>query len=164
MFDEGCELMETVRDYLLSITAAALVCGCINSLAAGNGTISKILKLLCGLFLAASVIKPVVDIKITDVYRFTDQLALDANYAVSDGEQMAMDEMKRIIKEKTETYILDKAKTLGADLNVEVILDGVVPVGVMLTGDISPYAKVNLCETISQELGIPLKEQVWSRT
>ena len=155
--------MEAVKDYLLSITAAAVICGCVNSIVSRNSWISGLAKLLCGLFLVVTAIQPVIDIKVSDVYQFTEQLALDADQAVSDGEQIAVDEMKRIIKEKTETYILDKAKTLGTELNVEIVLDGVLPVGVILTGDVSPYAKGCLCETISQELGIPLKEQIWNR-
>ena len=155
--------MEAVKDYLLSITAAAVICGCVNSIVSGNSWISRLVKLLCGLFLVVTAIQPVIDIKVSDVYQFTEQLALDADQAVYDGEQIAVDEMKRIIKEKTETYILDKAKTLGTELNVEIVLDGVLPVGVILTGDVSPYAKGCLCETISQDLGIPLKEQIWNR-
>ena len=155
--------MEAVKDYLLSITAAAVICGCVNSIVSENSWISRLAKLLCGLFLVVTAIQPVIDIKVSDVYQFTEQLTLDADQAVSDGEQIAVDEMKRIIKEKTETYILDKAKTLGTELKVEIVLDGVLPVGVILTGDVSPYAKGCLCETISQELGLPLKEQIWNR-
>lgn len=154
--------MEGVRDYLLSVTAAALICGSVGCLAGKNGGISRLMKLLCGMFLAAAVIRPVVDVKIDDLSIFTDRLSVDAELAVARGEEMASDEMKRIIKEKSETYILDKAKLLGADITVEVILEDVIPAGVTLTGNISPFAKTSLAASIAQDLGIPLEEQVWS--
>ena len=43
--------MESIRDYLLSVTAAALICGIISSLTGKSSNIPKVLKLLCGLFL-----------------------------------------------------------------------------------------------------------------
>lgn len=154
--------MEAIKEYLLSISAAAVVCGLVSALAGGKGATGKLLRLLCGLFMAATAIKPIVDIQIADIRNFADQLTVDADLAVSNGEEIASAEMKRIIKEKTETYILDKAKTLGAELKVEVTLDGMVPAAVTLTGNISPFAKVSLCETIMQDLGIALEAQAWN--
>jgi hypothetical protein len=154
--------MEAIKEYLVAITSAALICGLVNALAGGKSTTAKLLRLLCGLFMAATVMKPLVDIQITDIRSFVDQLTVDADLAVMNGEEIASNEMKRIIKEKTETYILDKAKTLGAELEVDVTLDGVIPTAVTLKGNISPFAKASLCETIARDLGIALEEQIWS--
>lgn len=155
--------MEGIREYLLSVTAAALICGIVSSLVGKNGSTSNLLKLLCGLFLCATVIKPAVDVKLDDIYSFTDQLSVSSELAVQAGEQMAAEEMKRFIKVKTETYILDKAKTLGAEVEVEIKLDDVVPAGVTVTGDISPFAKSSLAASITQDLGISPEEQIWKR-
>ena len=154
--------MEGAKDYLLSVTAAALICGSVGCLAGEKGSISRLMKLLCGMFLAVTVIGPVVNVKIDDLSVFTDRLAVDAELTAAIGEEKASDEMKRIIKEKSEAYILDKAKSLGADLKVNVVLEDVIPVGVTLTGDISPFAKTSLAASIVQDLGIPLEEQVWT--
>lgn len=153
--------MGVFKEYLLAITAAAVICGFVTALAGGKGATAKLLRLLCGLFMATTVIKPLVDIQIADIRYFADQLTVDADLAVQSGEEVATAEMKSIIKEKTETYILDKAKSFGAELEVEVALDGVVPTSVILSGNISPFAKVSLSETISQELGIVPEAQVW---
>jgi hypothetical protein len=155
--------MDAIKDYLLTVTAAALVCGIVTGLA-GKSSISKLLKLLCGLFLAATVIKPAVEVRIENIYDFTENLAADREIAVSQGEYVASEEMKRIIKQKTETYILDKAKALGAEITVEVVLEDYIPASVTIMGDISPYAKSNLSAIIGQELDIPPEEQIWKRS
>ena len=156
--------MDAIKEYLLSVTAAAVICGLVTTLVGKSGSISDLLKLLCGLFMCATVIKPAVDVKLDDVYNFTDQLAVNSDLAVSRGEEMATEEMKRIIKDRTETYILDKANALGAEVEVEITLEDVIPAGVTVTGDLSPFAKSSLAATITQDLGIPPEEQIWNRT
>ena len=164
MLHERGGSIDTVKDYLLSIAAAALVCGIVNSIAGKTGSISQLLKLLCGLFLAATVIKPLVDIRVESILDFTKDLTLKGEMAVSQGEDMASEEMKRIIKEKTEAYILDKANALGAEITVEVALKDYIPAGVTIMGDISPFAKSSLSATIAQELDISPEEQIWIRS
>ena len=155
--------MESIRDYLLSVTAAALICGIISTLTGKTSNISKVLKLLCGLFLAATVIKPLINMKVDNIYSFTESLTVSSDLAVMQGEKIASDEMKRIIKEKTEAYILDKANALGAQVAVEIVLEEYVPVGVTVRGDISPYVRSNLADSITRELNIPAEEQIWKR-
>ena len=156
--------MDAIKDYMISVTAAALICGIVGSLSGRNSSVSKLMKLLCGLFLATAVIKPLVDVQIDNIYNFADDLTVSGNLAVSKGENMASEEMKRIIKQKTETYILDKANALGAEITVEVVLEDYVPVSVTITGDISPFVKSNLSASITQELNILLEEQIWVRS
>ena len=156
--------MDAIKDYMISVTAAALICGIVSSLSGRNSSVSKLMKLLCGLFLATAVIKPLVDVRIDNIYNFADNLTVSGNLAVSKGENMASEEMKRIIKQKTETYILDKAKALGAEITVEVVLEDYVPASVTITGDISPFVKSHLSASITQELNILLEEQIWVRS
>ena len=156
--------MEPIKEYLISVTAAALICGAVSNLAGKNGTLSKLVNLLCGLFLAITVIKPVVEVNVDDIYSFTDQLSADREMAVDMGTEMATEEMKRIIKEKTEAYILDKANSLGTEIQVEIILDDLEPVGAILSGSVSPYVRSALGASISQDLGIPPEEQIGNRS
>jgi hypothetical protein len=70
---------------------------------------------------------------------------------------------ERIIQQ-TQAYILDKARSLDAELTVEVFLgDGTIPVpiGVRLEGNISPYARKLLSQMLQDDLGIPAEEQIW---
>ena len=152
--------MEAIKGYLLSVTATALICGIISSLT-GKCISSKLLKLLSGLFLTAVVIKPVVEMKVNDIFVFSENIIVNGDLAVSQGERMAEEEMKRIIKDKCEAYILDKAKVLGAEIIVDVTLDGYVPVQVIIEGNVSPFIKSSIATTITEDMDIPLEEQIW---
>lgn len=157
--------MEEIRTYLISVTAASLVCGIVNTLAGKKGTISSVIKLLTGLFLALTVVRPVVDLSIPDLNSYISSINTDAQAAVADGKNMASAELSAIIKAQTQAYILDKAASLGVDMEVEVILsDGAppLPVGVILTGAVSPYAKAHLSTYLEETLGIPREAQQWT--
>lgn len=157
--------MEGLKAYLVSVTAASIICGIVNSLAGKKGTVSSVLKLLTGLFLALTVIRPVIRLSISEFDLYLDSITAKADAAVADGEIIAFQELAAIIKTETEAYILDKAASLGVDLEVEVILSDTappLPTEVLLTGAVSPYAKVQLSEMIAAELGIPREAQRWS--
>ena len=55
--------MDSIRQYLLSITAAAVICAIINALSGKKGTTSAVVKLLSGLFLTLSVISPLLNLE-----------------------------------------------------------------------------------------------------
>ena len=78
---------------------------------------------------------------------------------------MADDALRQIIKTETEAYILDKAAQFDLQLDVQVALtDDVMPVpeSVQLTGSVSPYVKSRLQILISNDLGIPKEQQLWT--
>ena len=68
-----------------------------------------------------------------------------------------------IITQQTQSYILDKADTLGVCLEVGVELnEEMVPWRVTMTGEAPPYARQRLEGIIQDDLGIPAERQVWS--
>lgn len=157
--------MEELKAYLISVTAASVICGILNALAGKKGSVTSIIKLLTGLFLALTVIRPVVKISFDEFDQYMDAVSVEANAAVSDGENMASQELASIIKAKAEAYILDKAASLGVDLEVDVILSNTappMPVEVVLAGAVSPYAKVQISTMIAEDLGISKEAQQWS--
>jgi len=94
-----------------------------------------------------------------------DDISLEGESAAVFGQEAAQKEYSDIIKKRTAAYILDKAKSLGAELMVEVTLNDAippVPCAVRLSGSITPYAKKVLSETISRDLGIKTEEQTWN--
>ena len=59
---------------------------------------------------------------------------------------------------------MEKSSGLNLDLVVEVELSDdeiPVPVAVSLTGNVSPYNKLILSNTISNDLNIPKEKQIW---
>ena len=156
--------MEHIREYLLSVTAAALVCGIVRSLTAGKGSIAGIIRLICGIFLSLTVIMPVMDIDLRRMDFPAAGIMQEAGEAVSEGEDYAKRAMARLIKEQSEAYILDKARSYGLDISVEITVgneDTPVPVASRIKGRISPYAKGQLAKILEYDLGIPEEDQKW---
>lgn len=156
--------MENLRQYVISVTAAALICGVITSMVKKGGA-GELIRMLCGLVLSITVLYPISGLHL-------DSLSFDLSSSVQEGERTAAQGEKitrqsiaDIIKSETEAYILDKASALGIDLRAEVLLgeDTIpVPVGVILTGAASPYARGQLTDAIEKDLGIPKENQLWT--
>lgn len=152
--------MEAVRQYIISVVAAALLCGIVTGLMP-PGRASQIIRMVCGLFLAYTVLSGLtgLDIQVPDWGALTTS---DARLAAALGESLGQDALAQGIKEQTEAYILDKATALGLSLEVEVFLDeSQVPQSVTLSGQVSPYERQQLQSTIALDLGIAKENQQW---
>lgn len=149
-----------MRQYFLSVIAAALICGILGSFLKKN----KILNLLCGLLLVITIIRPLLSMELPELPELG--ISFDAGDAVSEGKRIARDTIEGIITADTEAYILDKAEALGVTLTVEVmteIYDGCpVPVAVTLSGEISPEDRQALSQIIEDDLSISKENQIWT--
>lgn len=111
-----------------------------------------------------TVLSPVMLLDIDDLPSLTAELTADAEAAAAAGKEMADAEMKAIIIRQTQAYILDKAADYGAALDAEVIMpqDGSPqPVGVIISGSVSPYAKAQLQKIIADDIQISKENQQW---
>lgn len=156
--------MDALRQYAVSVIAAAIVCGIVTG-SFQNGTVKEIVKLVCGLFLTFTVIHPVIGLDITSLSIYQPDYTLDASKAAAIGENFTREGIADIIKTETETYILDKAAELNADLTATVTVsqaDTPVPVAVSISGEVTPYARQQLQGIIQSDLGIAKENQVWS--
>lgn len=157
--------MEGIRQYLLTIVAAAVLCGIITNLLDKKGAFAAIIKLLTGLFLAVTVISPWSKVQIMDFSVYASGLSAQAEEAAGYGHSVALEEISAIIKSQTEAYILDKAASTGLGLTVTVTVSGSdppQPYAVILRGAVSPYAKQQLQRIIASDLGIPEERQSWT--
>ncbi len=157
--------MEALRTYLLSVTAAALVCGIVQRLLTSKGTAANISKMVCGIFLALVAVGPLAKLQLGAIGDLTGSFELQASQAVSDGQAETKKALREIIKSRTEAYILDKASLYGSELSVSVELsdDSIpVPVSVRLSGAVSPYAKNQLQTILEKDLGIAKEHQLWT--
>ena len=150
--------MNGLTQYILTVVTAAMLVGILQSLA-GQGTMGTLTKLLGGVFLALTMLSPVLKLEIPDPAEWFADLALDGESLAAEGEAMAADAKEDIIRSQVEAYILDKA---GADLTVSVELDAEgIPCGVTLTGDVSPRTKAQLSRMLAEELGLGEEVQQW---
>ena len=157
--------MESVREYLLGVTATALCCGILTSILGKKGMCGNTVKFLCGIVMILAVVGPLLNLQLISLKESFHTLSLETGAVAAFGQETALKEYADIIKDRTAAYILDKAESLGAELTVEVTLSDevpLVPCGVKLTGAISPYAKKVLSDSIAKDLGIDVEEQVWT--
>ena len=157
--------MNSVGAYILRLTAAAVICGLISGIVGTKGALASIVKLMTGLFLCFSVISPFLKMNVTSFTGYLEDLQVNGDEIVMEGESAVKKELETIIKSKTEAYILDKAASYGAELAVEVSVDSTetpVPNAVRVSGVISPYGKKQLQQIIANDLGIALEAQVWT--
>ena len=154
--------MDTLREYILSVVAAAILCSFVTAIAGKSASAGKVLKLVCGLILTFTLIRPIAKIELADFSRFMESIEADAAMAVVAGEDYYEESLAAVIQARTQAYILDKAQTLGAELQVQVHLNGeLVPEEVVLTGSVSPYARGKLQSILVSELGIAKERQIW---
>lgn len=153
--------MDEIRGYLLSLTAAALVCSLIQALAGRKGSSAALIKLLAGVFMAITLVKPLLNVRWLEILGDTAHLRIDASQAVAEGQQAMENALSDIIIQRTQAYIEDKAQQLGAPLTVQVTLADSVPCGVTITGPVSPYTKAQLSAWVKDNIGIAPEEQRW---
>lgn len=157
--------MEHIRQYLLSVIAAAILCAAVQAITQKKGASSAIIKLIAGIFLTVTVITPWTKLSFTDITEYAQTFTASAETAVSYGTAVAQEETAAIIKSRSEAYILDKATSLGLTLQVAVTVSDAsppLPESVVLTGKTSPYTKERLAHYIANDLGIPEADQTWN--
>lgn len=153
--------MEALGQYIVSVVAAAILCGVLRSMVQ-PGLVGNLLRLVSGVFLAYTVLSPISAFRL-------DSISLDALpeteaaiQAAQAGAAAGEEAMAQIIKQQTQAYILEKAKSLGAELEAEVFLDEEnLPQKVIYRGSLSPSQRRQLQSTIAQDLGIPKENQQW---
>ena len=156
--------MDFMGNYIVKLLAASLICGAAVQLLGNKGSMGSLIRLIAGLFMAVTVISPWAQVRISHISDYFEDVSSDSEQIVMAGEEQARDMLVSIIKERTQAYILDKANSYGAELAVEVSVDGSdtpAPCAVRISGSISPAGKKALSNLIQKELGIPLEEQAW---
>ena len=156
--------MNGIREYLLTVTAAVIVCSIAKHLAGDKSTAGKITKVVSGIFLTITVISPIKEFQLSKIDGLLDDYRIMAYETAQFGADMANAAIGDIIKEKTEAYILEEAKKMDVDISVEVKLsesEPPIPDQVIITGIVSPYKKNVLSQYISDNLGISREKQKW---
>ena len=154
--------MEALREYILCVVSAAILCGIVTGLAGKQEASAPVVKLLCGLFLTLSVVKPLAEVKLEDFTDYAVELRAEAVAASARGEEIHDSLLEENIKASAESYILDKAQALSMELEVTVALDeDHVPTEVVLKGEWEEAGKRKLQGILASELGIAKERQIW---
>lgn len=155
--------MESLRLYLLSILASALICSVILMFPL-SGTSKEITRLICGLVMSISVITPLRDYDLTALPDSAFAISFDANSLTEEGKTSARNAVAQIIKAETEAYIQNKAAELGIDLSVTIRVtedDLPIPVSATLYGEVTEPFRTQLENILFSELGIAKEDLRW---
>lgn len=157
--------METLSRYVLSVICVCLICGILTDLTGKTGS-SKLVRLVCSIFLALTLVRPLLALRLPAWETEKNQFFMDAENAAEQGEKIRLQSIRAIIRQESEAYILKEAKSIGAELEVEVELDmsdPPVPCSVTLRGTFDADAESALGKAIEDEFGIPKERQTWIR-
>jgi hypothetical protein len=157
-------MMDGLRQYILSVITVSLICGILNGIFKDIAA-SRLMRLLCGIFMTVTVVAPIVRIDFSDFMEFGVPNSEVATAVASDGEQIAREAITDIIKSESETYVLDKAAQLSTDISVDVTVgegEYPVPEHVLIAGAVSPNVRARLENLILTDLGITKENQIWT--
>lgn len=156
--------MRDFGQYILGVGLAALLVAVIIEFADRKSSTGIITRMICGLFLAFTVISPLADLNYGILEVFAKNMDQEAQPIVSAGTALAEESIRQIIKEETEAYILDKARSMDCILEVDVtVREGEYPIpeSVILTGYVLPQKQKQLENFLEQDLGLSKEKQQW---
>ena len=156
--------MGSIGQYLLSILTAALISAVVFAVVSEKSPLRSSLKITCAIFLGITALSPLTDIKI-DLSEYFSSLSTDNQWITDWGTAATLSEQKTIINESISAYILEKANSLNLDVTtlVEFKDDKIpIPYKIYIDGDASPYAKKELAQYITENIGISEEHQIWN--
>lgn len=157
--------MEGLKSYLFTVVAVCFLTTLVKS-AAGRAKTGRALELACGLLVILTVIRPLLRLETKDLSTAIGKILSQTE----DAEQMSRSYHARItadvIKEKTETYIWDKADEEGFSptlVSAEVSFGSAYPYvsAVTIAGPYTDLQKKRVGEWIETALAIPEDRQRW---
>ncbi len=151
-------MMEGVRVWLLSILAVSLLCALADALMS-KGPVKGVGKLACGIVLAAAVVSPVAQLDLESSRQWLEDWDVGLEQREEDLKKQVDEEMKPIIEQEYEAYIVDKAAQLEAVCTARVECrredEGVyLPETVWISGSLSQQQREELTGTLLEELGL----------
>lgn len=149
-------------EYVVCITAAAILLAILNRISGEEGSGSTLLRLAGGIFLTIIITQPLFGVDLSEIGRNAKEFYISGTRASDAGVSLAGGALSESISSQLETYIRDKAAAYNSDLRTEVTLDeNFQPIYIRIKGNISPFAKTQLQNTIEADLGIAKENQLW---
>lgn len=161
MFSERSELaLNAIADYVLRLICGSTLCALILSVS-GSG---KLLKSLCGLYLAFLAISPLRTLDPEELFLPDPWFSMEAQRLAWQGQLQSRETFCEIISGEYRAYILSRAAELSLTPEVTVQVDsetGLIT-HVQLTAQATPYEKNVLTDLIRQNLGVERSSIHWS--
>ena len=158
-------MIEKIQGYLLSIVSACFIYTIVCAVFGGKNK-NSIISFAAGLLLLIVTVQPVINIRLSDFAKAIQKLQItETSYESGikiDNSEIIAD----IIKEKCESYILDKATEIGFEpvcIEVQILNDGTYPSPnkVKIIGPYDETQKEILSSCLVTELAVDETSQEW---
>ena len=157
-------MIDALSGYLLRLTAAAMLTALASAVTPKGGA-RRAAVFAGGLILILVALSPLIQLDYDQFAKYFSQLEMQADAAANGVTVTNREIVAMLITEKAETYILDKAAQLGAEVTVSVETDAdgdwPYPVAVTIQGSVVETQKTALSAYIAAELAIPAERQEW---
>lgn len=158
--------MEWIKEYIIAVVSAGIICGICVALTEKNKSTGAIIKMICSVFMALTLISPLVQVRLSDLGQIFEDISSEGEALAKEGDQLASEELSAVIKTQLESYILDKAESMNLKLEVNVSLDRSsdppLPEQVEMKGSVSAYHRAVLSQYITRNLGITEAQLQWN--
>lgn len=150
-----------MKAYIYPLIVSAFCCAILLQLVS-NPKRKKLIQLVSGTVLAVLVLGPLSNMKIPNgLDRFLPGRMSPESY-IAEGEEISHAAQRESIESACEAYILDKARFPGAEISVQVFLNGeLIPVSAQISGAADPDQQIQLQTILAMDLGIPKENQKW---
>ncbi len=160
--------MEILRGWIIGICAGALICAIAQTISPKNGS-GNAVRLACGFMTVALLIGPLKNFDFEEYALHLSAIRAEGGEYASQAISGVDEQLKTVIEQRCEAYILDKAAELGienaaADVSAKITDGGKYPYpySVELGGEAGREQRERLSSFIEGELGVPDGRQYWS--
>lgn len=157
--------MDSIRQYILGIVAASVLCSIIIRLVNAKTANATLIKTICSIALTICIISPLVGFDLLDTVKYDINDYLDGETYATDSFSTTQKQIQTVIKERTQAYVLEKAKSYDCDLHIDITISKEAPykpISAHASGQISPAVKQKLQQIMEADLGIPRERQLWN--
>lgn len=159
--------MGKLAAYIFSVICASGVCAIIAAVVPTGNATGKLIRIVCGVFMVVTFLSPVKTFDFNHAFRSLNSIQVDASKSVTYGRELSEEALSAIIIDKTKAYILQEANRMDIAIEATVELSGEnppVPYKVVIMGNVSPYHKQLLINTLTNNLGISQENIIWQAT
>ena len=156
--------MSAVGQYIYTVIASAILTSILFSILPENSAITACVKMSVSIFMILIILSPLLKTQLGNIIQYFENIETNSSHIIAQAQAATNDEIRQVIKEQAESYILDKAVALGVDIQVNLTLssgNSYVPKQVTISGAVSPLIRQHLTTLIAEDLGIPEESQTW---
>lgn len=157
-------MTELIRGWILGLAGAAVFCA-LCSAVTPDGSVKRVQKLMCGVVMTLALIAPLAGLDMRGYSLNLAQLRRRGDEIGASAQEISDSLSRTFIEERCAAYILDKARLLGLEPETVKVTTQWSGEGVWypVEAEIGAEYDRRLSEKIEEELGIPARNQRWSK-